>query len=136
MEKRHLEDEYDIEVLIDVFYTKVLRHHELSIFFSEAVKNWDFHKKRFVKFWSAQVFFTDNYDGGTPLPQHVSVDEKYGHQFTKFHFDEWARLWVETVDELYNGEKAELAKETGEHMARNIYMKMFLHRKPGSVYAH
>ncbi len=132
MEKRPLTDEYDIEVLIDVFYTKVLRHKELSVFFSDAVKNWEYHKKRFVQFWSAQILFTDTYDGGTPLPQHVEIDRKYGGKFKKEHFDAWTNIWVETVNELYVGEKAELAKETGENMARNIYMKMFLNRKPSN----
>ncbi len=129
MEKRLLTDEYDIEVLIDVFYAKVLRHPELSVFFSEAVHNWPFHKGRFIKYWSAQILFTETYEG-TPLHQHVEVDQRFKSGFTKHHFDEWARLWVETVNELFYGEKAELARESGANMAKNIYLKMFFNRTP------
>jgi|GEM_PF-3345421 len=127
-QKRAIEDQYDIEVLIDVFYAKILRNKELSPFFSEAVKNWTYHKQQFVKYWSAQVLFTDSYEGSI-LPHHVSVDQKYGSGFTKAHFDEWTRLFVETVDELFEGEKAELAKESAQNVAKNIYLKMFVNRK-------
>lgn len=130
MERRELTDEYDIEVLIDVFYAKVLRHPNLSVYFSHAVKNWDFHKTRFVQFWSSRLLFTESYDGGTLLPQHVAIDAQFDHSFNKGLFDDWAQLWVETVNELFIGEKAKLAIETGEHMAKNIYLKMFFNRKP------
>ena len=57
----------------------------------------------------------------------------YAKGFTKDHFDEWARLWVETVDELFEGSKANLAKESGVNMAKNIYLKMFVNRHKESV---
>lgn len=125
--KRELSDQYDIEVLIDVFYAKVLRHSELSFYFSDAVKNWTHHKKRFIEYWSSQILFTDTYEGSI-LPSHVAVDKKYGSGFKKEHFTEWARLWTETIEELFVGEKAELAKESGVNMSKNIYLKMFVNR--------
>ena len=95
--KARIESEFEIEMLIDTFYEKVLEHEELSYFFSEAVMNWEFHKQMFIKYWSKQILFTDSYEG-SPLHRHIEVDQKFGRSFTKYHFEEWARLWVETID--------------------------------------
>ncbi len=131
--KARIESEFEIEMLIDTFYEKVLEHEELSYFFSEAVMNWEFHKQMFIKYWSKQILFTDSYEG-SPLHRHIEVDQKFGRSFTKYHFEEWARLWVETIDILFEGDKAELAKESGVNMAKNIYLKMFVNRKPEPLY--
>ena len=131
--KARIESEFEIEMLIDTFYEKVLEHEELSYFFSEAVMNWEFHKQMFIKYWSTQILFTDSYEG-SPLNRHIEVDHRFGRSFTKYHFEEWTRLWVETIDILFEGDKAELAKESGVNMAKNIYLKMFVNRKPVSLY--
>ena len=131
--KARIESEFEIEMLIDTFYEKVLEHEELSYFFSEAVMNWEFHKQMFIKYWSKQILFTDSYEG-SPLNRHIEVDHRFGRSFTKYHFEEWTRLWVETIDILFEGDKAELAKESGVNMAKNIYLKMFVNRKPVSLY--
>jgi hemoglobin len=125
--KKPLQSAEDVSLLIDTFYQKVLEHPELSYYFSEAILNWPFHKERFMLYWTRQILFTDTYEG-TPLHQHVAVDQKFERGFNKGHFDEWARLWMETVDELFDGPKAELAKESGTNMAKNIYHKMFFNR--------
>ncbi|WP_258100222.1 group III truncated hemoglobin [Marinoscillum pacificum] len=131
--KARIESEFEIEMLIDTFYEKVLEHEELSYFFSEAVMNWEFHKQMFIKYWSKQILFTDSYEG-SPLHRHIEVDHRFGRSFTKYHFEEWARLWVETIDILFEGDKAELAKESGVNMAKNIHLKMYVNRKPEPLY--
>lgn len=127
MTRTQITDEADIASLIDHFYEKVLKHPLLSYYFSEAIHNWPFHKDRFVQYWSKQILFADTYPE-TPLHRHVAVDRQFEQGFTKKHFEEWERLWVETVDELFEGDKADLAKESGRNMAKNIYLKMFFNR--------
>ena len=122
----------DIYLLIDTFYEKVLKNSLLSVFFTHAIENWPFHKQQFVKYWSKQILFTDSYEG-SPLPLHIHVDKLYKGSFKKEHFEEWERLWIETVDQLFKGEKAEIAKEAGQNMAKNIYLKMFVNRRPESA---
>jgi hemoglobin len=129
MDKRSLSSQEDVSLLIDSFYEKVLKHPELSYYFSEAIHNWPFHKDRFMKYWSKQILFEETYEG-TPLHQHVAVDQRFDRGFKKEHFDEWTRVWIETVDELFEGPKAELAKESAANMAKNIYHKMFFNRSP------
>ncbi len=124
---KDISDQTDIVLLIDSFYEKVLQHDELSYFFKHAIGNWTVHKQAFVKYWSKQVLFEDSYEG-SPLHAHIAVDQMYDKSFAEEHFNEWARIWVETVSELFDGQKAELAKESGKNMARNIYLKMFLNR--------
>ena len=128
MIKKELNDEQDIATLIDSFYKKVLEHDRLAYFFTEAIHNWSFHKQQFIKYWSSQILFTDSYEG-TPLHRHVHIDQHFEKGFTRQHFDDWAALWQETVEELFVGDKAELAKECGVNMAKNIYLKMFLNRE-------
>lgn len=130
--KAILESEYEIEILIDTFYEKVMGHAELSYFFSEAVLNWAFHKKKFIQYWSKQILFKESYEG-SPLHKHVAIDHQFGRGFNKHHFHEWARLWEETVKELFEGEKAQLAIESGVNMAKNIYLKMFVNRRPEAL---
>ena len=130
--KNDISSELDIYLLIDSFYEKVLKSPNLSFFFKHAIGNWPVHKQMFVKYWSKQILFTDTYDG-SPLPAHIHVDNMYDRRFKKEHFEEWGQLWKETVNELFEGSKAKLAKEAGENMAKNIYLKMFVNRHPERV---
>ena len=128
MEKKVIEDQMDIYLLIDSFYEKVLQHEELAYFFKHAVGNWPVHKQAFVRYWSKQILFTDSYPD-SPLQAHIQIDQMYDNNFRKEHFEEWSRLWCDTVDALFTGDKADLAKESGSNMAKNIYLKMFVNRK-------
>ena len=127
MKKKDITDEMDIYLLIDMFYEKILKNEMLSHFFQHAIESWPEHKQMFVKYWSKQILFTDTYEG-SPLHTHIAVDHMYGKGFTKAHFDEWTRIWTETVNALFAGSKAQLAIEAGQNMAKNIYLKMFVNR--------
>ena len=127
--KSDIKNEMDIYLLIDTFYEKILKHEKLSYFFKDAVNNWPYHKQQFVKYWSKQILFTDTYEG-SPLPSHIAVDQRFDRSFERSHFEDWLMLWTETVDQLFQGEKAKLAKESGRNMAKNIHLKMFVNRTP------
>jgi len=127
MEKKDITDEMDIYLLIDTFYDRILKNEILSHFFQHAIENWPQHKQLFVKYWCKQILFKDSYDG-SPLHTHIAVDHMYGKGFRKSHFDEWAHIWKETVHTLFEGNKAALAIEAGQNMAKNIYLKMFVNR--------
>ena len=40
------------------------------------------------------------------------------------HFDHWVGLWKETVDELFEGETADDAKNKGQNIAKMMAFKM------------
>lgn len=96
--------------------------------------NRELRKRIFLRYWSKQILFTDSYEG-SPLHQHIEVDQRFDRGVAKFHFDEWTRLWVETFDALFESEKALSDKESGVNMAKNIYLKMFVNRRPKPLYS-
>ena len=126
---RDITNRQDIEKLIDAFYNKIVFDSELALFFGESVKDWEAHKANFVNYWSKQVLFDDAYEG-SPLRRHIDIDHKYNRSFKPEHFELWYRIFESTVDELFVGEKAQLAKEAAKNMAKNIYRQMFIGRHP------
>ena len=127
--KEDISNRNDVMVLMKEFYFRILQDKTLGKYFSETVKNWDYHLERFVDYWEGQIFFRDTYKG-SPLrgELHKQVDQAHGNSFEKEHFTQWTNIFHETVDEYYQGEKAELAKDLAVNVARNIHMKMFIGR--------
>lgn len=92
----------DIELLVNTFYTRVLENEQLKPFF----KNLDFehHIPRMVHFWSFILLDEAGYK--------MNLTETHAKMaLTTELFDTWVKLFSETVDSLFQGEKANLAKE-------------------------
>jgi hemoglobin len=123
--KKELQDEDDIRLLVRHFYDRVLKDPVLSPFFSHALENkWEKHLQVMDAFWSNVIFYTGNYTGN-PLVTHRMM-----HQFKpldKEKFDRWISLFNQTVDELYTGEKALLAKQRAGSIAAMMQLKILNH---------
>ena len=92
----------DIYLLVNTFYDKVLKDAVLSPFFQRL--NFQAHLPKMVHFWSFVLLDEAGYT--------ADVTQKHLHMpLKKEHFDQWIFLFNETVDELFAGEKAELAKQ-------------------------
>lgn len=92
----------DVEELVDSFYLRVLKDEQLAPFF----KHLDFttHLPKMVHFWSFVLLDEPGYT--------TNVTEKHEHmRLNKELFDRWVALFHATVDDLFEGEKAELAKQ-------------------------
>jgi hemoglobin len=99
---KKIESKADVEQLVDAFYESVLKNKELAPFF----KHLDFkaHLPKMVHFWSFVLLDEPGYT--------TNVTEKHEHmRLSKALFDTWVQLFNETVDALFEGEKANLAKE-------------------------
>jgi hemoglobin len=95
-------DRTDIQLLVDAFYAKVLKDELLAPFFTHL----DFarHLPKMVHFWSFVLLDEPGYT--------TNVTEKHLHRtLNQELFDRWVQLFGDTVDELYEGEKADLAKQ-------------------------
>ena len=75
-----------------------------------------------VDFWSNILFRTGRYQG-KPFRQHVPLP------IQKKDFDIWYGLWVETVDELFDGERADYAKEIAAKVASSFLIRMEMEGK-------
>lgn len=53
---------------------------------------------------------------------HYDVNEKIPLQSN--HFDSWIKLFTSTVDDLFRGEKADLAKIRAKSIAQLMFFKM------------
>lgn len=97
-----IRSEQDIEELVDSFYTRVLKDEQLAPFFKHL--NFTKHLPKMVHFWSFVLLDKPGYT--------TNVTEKHAHmRLNKELFDRWVALFHETVDDLFDGEKAELAKQ-------------------------
>jgi len=92
----------DVELLVDTFYAAVLKDELLAPFFARL--NFAEHLPKMVHFWSFVLLDEPGYI--------TNVTEKHASmKLSKELFDQWVHLFQSTVDKLFEGEKAGLAKQ-------------------------
>ena len=107
----------DIKRLVDEFYIKVRRDELLKDIFNSVIQDrWSEHLEKMVHFWQTVLLEEHTYYGSPFIP-HAQLPVE------KSHFDQWLKLFNETIDEHFIGEKAKKAKWQGERMA-----EMFQHK--------
>lgn len=113
----------DIELLVNTFYNKVKVNPVIGYIFNDAVKvNWEKHLPVMYQFWENVIFYTGGY-AGNPLMIHKHLDKLF--PLTKEHFAEWNKLFLSTVDELFEGEKANLAKQRALSISTVMQLEIF-----------
>ena len=87
------------------FYDKVRRDEVIGYIFNDVAKvDWAHHIPIICDFWENILFQTNVYKGN-PMVTHMRLHALT--PLTKSHFDQWQKLFVETVDEHFEGEMAE-----------------------------
>lgn len=100
--KKEIENRDDLVLLIDKFYSKLLKDKLIGHYFENL--NLVEHLPRVVDFWAFVLLDENGYQ--------VNVTEKHAHMKLKpDDFNKWVELFSETVDEFFIGEKAKIAKE-------------------------
>lgn len=117
----------DIEQLIDAFYSKVRQDDMIGFIFNTIIgDDWSHHLPVMYNFWDMVLFSKPGY-AGSPVRVHTDIDKKI--RFEKAHFDRWLQLWNETIDSMYTGEYADMAKNKASLMANLIHMKVEMSRE-------
>ena len=112
----------DIEKFIINFYEKVKKDETIGFIFNHVVKmNWEHHIPIIVDFWETILLDNPVYKRNA-MEIHYVLNKKV--RLEKAHFDTWIRLFTETVDELYEGKKAVLAKTRARSIAGLMQFKM------------
>lgn len=107
--KKDIGSRKDIELLVTTFYEKVKADDTIGYIFNEVAKvNWEKHLPVMFDFWENVLFYTGAYNGN-PMIAHQQLHSV--SPFTKGHFKKWEALFTLTVDELFEGNNAELAKQ-------------------------
>ena len=119
---RDIETPADIEVLVNAFYEKVKTDNVIGYIFTDAVKvNWQRHLPVMYKFWENVLFYTGGYEGN-PINSHKHLNNVV--HLSSDHFKRWNELFVQTVDELFVGEKACLAKQRALSISTVMQIKI------------
>ncbi|KKL83262.1 hypothetical protein LCGC14_1976530 [marine sediment metagenome] len=127
MEKKELKNREDVSLLIHTFYGKIRKHDILGPIFNKIITDWESHLELLTDFWETQLFLKRKYFGN-PVTAHLEVDEKTGHSITSEHFGLWLNEWFATIDELFEGETAWIAKNRAQKMSTMLFMQIYRHR--------
>jgi hemoglobin len=124
---KDIQNKDDIKVLVDAFYAKVNEDELLSPIFNQIAKvNWEAHLPRMYQFWASLLLDANEYRG-QPFDKHA---EHSDHIHAK-HFDRWILLFNQTIDELFEGEKAKLAKTRAQSIGAIFQYKLdFIRNNP------
>ncbi len=120
---KEIENLADIQILVNTFYGKVRKDELMGHIFNDVIQDrWPEHLEKMYRFWQT-VLLEENTYTGRPFVPHMKLP------IEKEHFDRWLKLFFETVDELFTGKKAELAKWQGNRMAEMFQLKIAYFRK-------
>ncbi len=121
--KKDIESGDDIELLVNTFYEKVKQNNLIGYIFSDIAQvNWEKHLPVMYIFWENALFYAGGYTGN-PLVIHRHLNKLF--PLTAAHFQEWNLLFLNTVDELFEGEKAVLAKKRALSISAVMQLELF-----------
>ena len=120
--KKDISSRADIELLVKVFYEKVLVDDTLAPIFIDIAKVdlYD-HLPIMYDFWESALFQVGKYKRDT-FGAHLDL-----HQIQRLeaiHFNRWLELFNETVEDYFEGIKATQAKERALSIATFIKVKL------------
>ena len=118
----------DIYVLVKTFYGKIRKDKILGPIFNSIISDWEGHFELLTDFWETQLFLKRKYLGN-PVTAHQMVDDKVNRTITPEHFGLWLNLWFATIDELFEGENAWVAKNRAQKMSTMLYLQIYQHRQ-------
>lgn len=127
MQQKEIENLDDIRLLVDSFYTLIRQDELLGPIFNNVIQDrWPQHLEKMYTFWETVLLDKHSYYGAPFVPHaKLPVDKE--------HFSHWVRLFDQTVDTHFTGEKAERAKWQGARMAEMFLMKIQYHRNSSSI---
>jgi hemoglobin len=127
-ELRDIEDRADCERLVRAFYGKAMEDELIGWIFTDVAKlDLDEHVPVVASFWETVLLGNQSYSGGA-FEVHARIHEKAGLQ--KAHFERWLILWCRTVDELFDGERAAMAKVHGLRVANAFHARLASYEPP------
>lgn len=109
----------ELELLINTFYDKVKGNSVIGFMFAHV--NWEKHLPIMYAFWENTLFYAGGYTGN-PLKTHQALNKIC--PLNAAHFHAWQKLFIATVDELFEGEKAELAKQRAISISTVMQIKI------------
>jgi hemoglobin len=112
----------DIEILIITFYERIKPDPVIGFIFTDVVKmDWATHVPVIVDFWETILLDNPVYTNNA-MGVHYALNKKV--PLKKEHFERWVQVFTSTVDELFTGPVATLAKNRAGAIAGLMQHKM------------
>lgn len=116
----------EVDFLVRSFYDQVRVHELLGPIFNEVVQDWEVHLVHLSDFWEMILLQTGPGAGKfNPTKVHREVDEKVDYSIDQVHFGNWLELWFATLDQYFEGEVSDYAKEHARRMAHMLFMRIW-----------
>ena len=120
--KKDIEERADLEAMLESFYQKVFKDDLISHFFLEVVPlNLETHLPVITDFWESVLLDGKGYRKNV-MEIHRDISNK--SKIEKEHFDRWVQLFTESVNNLFEGPKANLAKQRAASIATMMNIKI------------
>ncbi len=111
----------DIEFLMRSFYRDAFKNASIGDFFTKIAKiNLEEHLPQITDFWEQQLFRKGNYKKDV-LQIHKNLNDK--KNFESVHFKTWLSIFNKTVDQNFQGEKADIIKTRALSIATVMQLK-------------
>lgn len=123
----------DIEILVNLFYTKIRKDELLGPIFNSHISEnrWPEHLKTLADFWETNLLGVPSFKG-SPTQKHINVDKNLNYTINQVHFGKWLQLWFETIDQLYIGEYAQRAKDAARKMSTGQFLAIW-NKRPQNI---
>jgi hemoglobin len=108
--------------MVNLFYDKVKADEKIGHFFNEVVKvDWTKHLPVMYDFWESVILGHATYSGN-PMQTHLHLHEKF--PMNKSHFEHWLNLFHRNLEENFEGNYTEIARQRALSIATVMQMKI------------
>src|SRR5437868_12582437 len=120
--KKDIADRKDIDLLMHVFYRRLLADKTINYIFTDIAKiNIEEHIPVIADFWESILFNRNTYHNN-PVKIHLDLQRKT--PLLKHHFNTWLYYFNCATDELFEGTIASKAKERALSIATVMQVKI------------
>jgi len=125
---KDISNKEDVKIFVDAFYEKVRGDELLGPIFDSRIQDeaWPVHLERMYSFWNTVLFGQIDYRGN-PFSKHAKLP------IFATHFERWINLLSLTIDECFEGEKANEVKLRAERMG-NIFQSKLKYLRDNDQY--
>ena len=117
-----IQDRNDCERLVRAFYGRALADPIIGFIFVDVARlDLEAHVPQITSFWETILLGGQSYSGGAFRP-HAALNSRV--RLRHGHFERWLWLWNATVDELFAGMRAELAKSHAVRVATAFHARL------------
>ena len=115
-----IQNQNDIEFLVKTFYARAAADPLLAPHFANI--DWEHHYPRMIAFWAFILLDETGFQGNV-------FDSHKDLRIDATHFAQWLLHFHATIDELFVGEKATLAKQRADSIAAIFQHKIEFNRQ-------